>query len=94
MQNRPDKISNDFLNFKIIELKQNSEIVANEHTVGHWSMAKIVDIIYNPQLHFKFDSNSSHAIITRMLVNSMDNTQKKFILYFNNGLEISLEKKY
>lgn len=56
-------------------------------------MTKTFEVIYNPQLFFEFADSQSHAIVTRFLVSSADNKQVRATIYFNNGLEILLEKR-
>src|SRR4051812_12809076 len=58
---------------------------------GHWEIIREREMIYNPQVKFQLaHQENANSIITNLMTD--DNINFKLILYFDNGLELVLEK--
>lgn len=58
---------------------------------GQWRIIREREVIYNPQVKFRLSkTDNTNSIITNLMTD--DNVNFKLILYFDNGLELVLEK--
>ncbi len=65
-----------------------------KEVTGSWSIIREKEVIYNPQLKFFIsDKQIANAIITRLRADDEGGREiRNLTLYFDNGLELNLQK--
>ena len=85
-------LGNVFADFTCIQFKEKNFVARNgKRRTGTWQIIREEEMIYNPQVKFYIGKTITvNSIITNLM--SVSQTEFRLILYFDNGLELVLEK--